>query len=72
MDSELTGCSSQFNVGWNERAYDDNSICCAACKIIMRPSIEGSGGIAGGAIRAVLEEAGVKNWSDYIGFYSLR
>jgi small subunit ribosomal protein S5 len=33
----------------------------AACKIIMRPSIEGSGVIAGGAIRTVLEVAGVKN-----------
>lgn len=32
-----------------------------ACKIIMRPSIEGSGVIAGGAVRAVLEVAGVKN-----------
>lgn len=32
-----------------------------ACKIIMRPSIEGSGVIAGGAIRIVLEVAGVKN-----------
>ena len=32
-----------------------------ACKIIMRPSIEGSGVIAGGATRIVLEVAGVKN-----------
>jgi len=32
-----------------------------ACKIIMRPSIEGSGVIAGGSIRIVLEVAGVKN-----------
>ena len=32
-----------------------------ACKIIMRPSIEGSGVIAGGAVRTVLEIAGVKN-----------
>lgn len=32
-----------------------------ACKIIMRPSIEGSGVIAGGAVRAVLEVSGVKN-----------
>ena len=32
-----------------------------ACKIIMRPSIEGSGVIAGGAIRTVLEVAGIKN-----------
>jgi len=32
-----------------------------ACQIIMRPSIEGSGVIAGGAIRIVLEVAGVKN-----------
>jgi len=32
-----------------------------ACKIIMRPSVEGSGVIAGGATRIVLEVAGVKN-----------
>jgi small subunit ribosomal protein S5 len=32
-----------------------------ACKLIMRPSIEGSGVIAGGAVRIVLEVAGVKN-----------
>ena len=32
-----------------------------ACKIILRPSIEGSGVIAGGAVRIVLEVAGVKN-----------
>ena len=32
-----------------------------ACKIIMRPSIEGSGVIAGGSIRTVLEVAGIKN-----------
>ena len=32
-----------------------------ACKIIMRPSIEGSGVIAGGAMRSVLELAGVQN-----------
>jgi small subunit ribosomal protein S5 len=32
-----------------------------ASKIIMRPSIEGSGVIAGGAVRIVLEVAGVKN-----------
>ena len=32
-----------------------------ACNIIMRPSIEGSGVIAGGAVRIVLEVAGVKN-----------
>ncbi len=32
-----------------------------ACKIIMRPSIEGSGVIAGGATRIVLKSAGVKN-----------
>jgi len=32
-----------------------------ACKIIMRPSIEGSGVIAGGAVRTVLEVAGIKN-----------
>ena len=32
-----------------------------ACNIIMRPSIEGSGVIAGGAVRTVLEVAGIKN-----------
>jgi small subunit ribosomal protein S5 len=32
-----------------------------ACKIIMKPAIEGSGVIAGGAVRIVLEVAGVKN-----------
>jgi small subunit ribosomal protein S5 len=32
-----------------------------ACKVIMRPSVEGSGVIAGGAVRIVLEVAGVKN-----------
>ena len=32
-----------------------------ACNLIMRPSIEGSGVIAGGAIRTVLEVAGIKN-----------
>ena len=32
-----------------------------ACKVIMRPSIEGSGVIAGGSIRTVLEVAGIKN-----------
>lgn len=32
-----------------------------ACKIIIRPSNEGSGVIAGGAVRSVLEVAGVKN-----------
>ena len=32
-----------------------------ACKIIMRPSIEGSGVIAGDAVRTVLEVAGIKN-----------
>ena len=32
-----------------------------ACKLIMRPSIEGSGVIAGGSIRTVLEVAGIKN-----------
>ena len=32
-----------------------------ACQILMRPSIEGSGVIAGGAVRIVLEVAGVKN-----------
>ena len=30
-----------------------------ACKIIMRPSIEGSGVIAGGAVRSVLESVGI-------------
>lgn len=32
-----------------------------ACKIIIRPSTEGSGVIAGGATRIVLEAAGVQN-----------
>jgi len=32
-----------------------------ACQVLMRPSIEGSGVIAGGAVRIVLEVAGVKN-----------
>ena len=32
-----------------------------ACKVIMKPSIEGSGVIAGGSVRIVLEVAGVKN-----------
>ena len=32
-----------------------------ACNVILRPSIEGSGVIAGGAVRIVLEVAGVKN-----------
>jgi small subunit ribosomal protein S5 len=32
-----------------------------ACKIIMRPSIEGSGVIAGGAVRTVLEVSRIKN-----------
>ena len=32
-----------------------------ACQVVMRPSIEGSGVIAGGAVRIVLEVAGVKN-----------
>ena len=36
-----------------------------ACKVIMRPSIEGSGVIAGGAVRIVLEVAGVKNVISY-------
>jgi small subunit ribosomal protein S5 len=32
-----------------------------ACKVFLKPSIEGSGVIAGGAVRIVLEVAGVKN-----------
>ena len=32
-----------------------------ACKIIMRPAIEGSGVVAGGAVRIVLEVAGIRN-----------
>ena len=32
-----------------------------ACNIVMRPSIEGSGVVAGGSVRTVLEVAGVKN-----------
>ena len=32
-----------------------------ACEVIMRPSIEGSGVIAGGAVRTVLGVAGIKN-----------
>ena len=32
-----------------------------ACKVIMRPAVEGTGVIAGGAVRIVLEVAGVKN-----------
>jgi small subunit ribosomal protein S5 len=32
-----------------------------ACQIIMRPSIEGSGVIAGGSVRTVLEVVGIKN-----------
>jgi len=32
-----------------------------ACSVIMRPAVEGSGVIAGGAVRIVLEVAGVKN-----------
>ena len=32
-----------------------------ACKILMRPAVEGSGVIAGGANRIVLEVAGIKN-----------
>ena len=32
-----------------------------ACKVLMRPSIEGSGVIAGSSIRTVLEVAGIKN-----------
>jgi small subunit ribosomal protein S5 len=32
-----------------------------ACRVIMKPSIEGSGVIAGGSVRIILEVAGVKN-----------
>lgn len=32
-----------------------------ACKVLMRPSLEGSGVLAGGSIRIVLEVAGIKN-----------
>jgi len=32
-----------------------------ACNVLMKPSIEGSGVVAGGAIRIVLEVAGIKN-----------
>lgn len=32
-----------------------------ACKVVMHPSLEGSGVIAGGAVRIVLEVAGIKN-----------
>jgi len=32
-----------------------------ACKIMLKPGIEGSGVIAGGAVRTVLEVAGIKN-----------
>ena len=32
-----------------------------ACHVFMKPSVEGSGVIAGGAVRIVLEVAGVKN-----------
>ena len=32
-----------------------------ACKIIIKPAVEGSGVIAGGAVRTVLEVAGIKN-----------
>ena len=33
----------------------------AACKILLKPGIEGSGVMAGGAVRSVLEVAGIKN-----------
>ena len=39
----------------------DTSGTFGACKIIMRPAIEGSGVIAGSSIRTVLEVAGIKN-----------
>jgi small subunit ribosomal protein S5 len=32
-----------------------------ACKVLLRPSIEGSGVVAGGAIRSVIEITGIKN-----------
>jgi small subunit ribosomal protein S5 len=32
-----------------------------ACKVMLKPSIEGSGIVAGGAVKIVLEVAGVKN-----------
>jgi len=32
-----------------------------ACKIILKPGVEGSGVMAGGAVRTVLEVAGIKN-----------
>lgn len=32
-----------------------------ACNIIIKPAVEGSGVIAGGAVRSVLEVAGIKN-----------
>lgn len=32
-----------------------------ACQIILRPSVEGSGVVAGGSVRTVLEVAGIKN-----------
>jgi small subunit ribosomal protein S5 len=42
-----------------------------ACKVLMRPSIEGSGVIAGGAVRIVLEVAGVKNVIKKLGSNNL-
>jgi small subunit ribosomal protein S5 len=33
----------------------------SACKIILKPGVEGSGVMAGGAVRTVLEVAGIKN-----------
>ena len=32
-----------------------------SCRVVIRPSIEGSGVVAGGAVRTVLEVSGIKN-----------